>query len=53
VGGSPDRHGPARIATLLAATGAPVTQVPTDRAPRQQWGWYVEVEQSGARFRAR
>lgn len=44
---------PTRVATLLAGMGAPVTQFPTDRTLRKQWGWYVEVEQSGARYRSR
>ena len=44
---------PTRVATLLAGMGAPVTQFPTDRALRKQWGWYVEVEQSGAHYRSR
>lgn len=42
-----------RIATLLAGMGAPVEAFPSDRALRRQWGWYVELEQSGARVRSR
>lgn len=44
---------PTRIATLLAGMGAPIEAFPTDRALRKQWGWYVEVEQSGSRERSR
>ena len=43
---------PTRVATLRAGMGAPVTQFPTDRTLRQQWGGYVEVEQSGTRYRS-
>ncbi|WP_423219242.1 IS110 family transposase [Thermaerobacter marianensis] len=42
-----------RIATLLAGMGAPIDAFPNDRALRKQWGWYVEIEQSGARTRSR
>lgn len=44
---------PTRIATLLAGMGAPIEAFPTDRALRKQWGWYVEIEQSGCRERSR
>lgn len=42
-----------RIATLLAGMGAAIEASPSDRALRKQWGWYVEIEQSGARERSR
>jgi len=42
-----------RIATLLAGMGAPIEAFPSDRALRRQWGWYVDLEQSGARVRSR
>jgi hypothetical protein len=42
-----------RIAILLAGMGAPIEAFLSDRALRKQWGWYVEIEQSGTRSRSR